>query len=408
MRKALTVEPATAVPSAVGSVPRERSMGPTSNPFVWIGDEDKLVLSDVLAEWRAIAQGAPPILTPEFVLPTARLLGLREIVLCGARRAGTLVAALPMVRHGRTLHALRSEHTPRIDLVGETSSVAAVWGALQQAGAWDLIELQSVPADSPLAVTLPALAAADGCEVRVRETSRPPWFLVDGIEQRIHRRFRGDMRRLERQLGGVELERVTAFDRGAIDEVLRLEAAAWKGVAGTAITCDAKLTRFYETIAQLFAARGALSIAFLRARGVRIAAQFALEDATTRYLMKVGYDPAYAHYGPGQLLVRETAADAARRGLQRYDLMGKDTPWKTKWTDLARPHVQVRLYAPSMLGRVRHFVHEVARPMAGSALRALRGKHGRDTHPHGTTDETGHAAYVDETAKAARGRNSAS
>jgi CelD/BcsL family acetyltransferase involved in cellulose biosynthesis len=243
---------------------------------------------------------------------------------------------------------------------------------VRDAGGWDLIEIQAVPADSPLAVILPKLAIADRCEVQVGETSRAPWFLVDGIEQRIHRRFRGDMRRLERQMGGVELERVVTFDRRAIEDVLRLEAAGWKGSAGTAIACNAELARFYTAIARVFARRGGLSIAFLRMRGVRIAAQFALEDATTRYLMKVGYDPAYAHFGPGQLLVRETASDAARRGLLRYDMMGQATPWKTKWTDLVRPHVQVRIYAPSALGRARYFVHEVARPLAGGALRALR------------------------------------
>jgi CelD/BcsL family acetyltransferase involved in cellulose biosynthesis len=178
-------------------------------------------------------------------------------------------------------------------------------------------------------------------------------------------------------MGGVELERIVTFDRRAIEDVLRLEAAGWKGAAGTAIACDAELARFYMAIARIFSRRGGLSMAFLRSRGVRIAAQFALEDATTRYLMKVGYDPAFAHFGPGQLLVRETASDAARRGLLRYDMLGQDTPWKTKWTSLVRPHVQVRIYAPSALGRARYLVHEVARPLAGGALRALRAGHAR-------------------------------
>jgi CelD/BcsL family acetyltransferase involved in cellulose biosynthesis len=331
----------------------------------------------VLNQWRGLARGAAPMLTPEFALLTARLLGKRQILLFGALRAGSLVAALPMVRQGRKLVAVRGAHTPRVDLVGETNSVAAIWRGLREAGGWDLIEMEAVPADSPLAVMLPRLAAADRCEVRVRVTSRAPWFLVDGIEQRIHRRFRGDMRRLERQMGGVELERVATFDRSVIKDVLRLEAAAWKGAAGTAIACHGELARFYVAIARIFARRGGLSIDFLRARGVRVAAQFALEDTTTRYLMKVGYDPAYAHFGPGQLLVRETASDAARRGLQRYDMMGQDTPWKTKWTNLVRPHVQMRVYAPSAFGRARYFVHEVARPLAGGALRTLRGKHTR-------------------------------
>ena len=180
------------------------------------------------------------------------------------------------------------------------------------------------------------------------------------------------MRRLERQLGGVELERIATYDRAALREVLRLEAAAWKGAVGTAIACDERLARFYGALARVFGARGRLTMAFLRARGKRIAALFALEDASTFYLMKTGYDPEFAHYGPGQLLVRETAADAASRGLTRYDLMGRDTPWKLKWTDTARVHVEVLVYAPTARGRAQYFVRDVARPLAGRALRAAR------------------------------------
>jgi CelD/BcsL family acetyltransferase involved in cellulose biosynthesis len=344
----------------------------TGRPYVASVERRNSAFARVFAEWQTLARGAAPMLAPEFALLTARLLGDREILLFGARRGDALVAALPMVRRGRTLLTVRGEHTPRVDLVGDRAALPALWRALRDAGGWDVLEMQAVPADSPLAIALPKLAALDRCKVVVRETSRAPWFFVEGIEQRIHRRFRGDMRRLERQVGGVELEQVVTPDHGAMRDMLRLEAAAWKGAAGTAIACSAELSSFYRAIARLFARRGELSIAFLRTRGIRIAGQFALEDTNTRYLIKVGYDPEYAHFGPGQLLVRETASDAARRGLRRYDLLGQDTPWKTKWTDLVRPHVRVRVYAPSALGRARHFVREVARPLGGDALRALR------------------------------------
>ncbi len=342
-------------------------------PFAVVIDRKSRASVEALAEWRALARGVAPLVTPDFVLLTARLLGERDVTLFGARRGGAITAALPMARRGRTLRAVHGAHTPRVDLIGEPASIPALWCALSESGGWDVLELCAVPSDSPLSQMLPELARADRCRVRVRETSRAPWFLVDGIEQRIHRRFRGDMRRLERQMGGVELERITAFDRAALADILRLEAAAWKGAAGTAIACDPRLGAFYAALARVFARKGGLSLAFLRARGARIAGQFALEDATTFHLMKVGYDPEYAHFGPGQILVRETAADAASRGLRRYDMLGQDTAWKMKWTNEVRPHVEMTIYAPSPAGRVHHFVREVARPLAGRALRHVRG-----------------------------------
>ncbi len=364
----------TAVESCASVAERRITLVPAEKPepFAIPIDRKNHAFADELAAWHALSRGATPLIGPDFILLTARLLGEREVTLFGARRGGLLTAALPMVRHGRALRTVHGDHTPRMDVVGDAGSIPALWRAMCEAKGWDVLELRAVPADSPLAVMLPELARQERFDVRVRETSRPPWFLVDGIEQRIHRRFRGDMRRLERQMGGVELERVASFDRGALQDVLRLEAAAWKGAAGTAIACNPRLSRFYTALARVFARKRQLSLNFLRARGVRIAAQFALEDATTFHLMKVGYDPEYAHFGPGQILVRETAADAARRGLVRYDMLGQDTAWKMKWTSEVRPHVQITMYAPSPGGRVYHFVREIARPLAGRALRRVR------------------------------------
>lgn len=180
------------------------------------------------------------------------------------------------------------------------------------------------------------------------------------------------MRRLERQLGGIELESIRHFDRAALREFFRLEAMGWKREAGTAIALDPRLIAYYGAIARVFARRGQLAIAFLRARGERIAGCIALEDDASFYLLKIAYDPSYAHYGPGQLLVRETAFDAGRRGLRLYDLLGRDSPYKMKWTDQVRPHLELRIYASSLRARTRHCVREIARPAVGRVLRGFR------------------------------------
>lgn len=346
------------------AVPLARSANATRAPWI--------------AAWRRMNDAAAPYLLPEFPLLAARLAAEREPILFVAADGTDVRAVLPLARRDRTLVALRTDHTPRFDFAGDPEALPTVWRAIRGAQGWDVLELRGVPADSPLATALPELARADGCAVHLVETHRAPWFEVGGIEERLHRRFRGDMRRLERQLGGVELERISSFDRAALGDLFRLEGAAWKGAAGTAIACDPKLVHFYTTLARVFARQGRLTLAFLRAHGKRIAAQIALEDRSTYYLLKVGYDPEYAHYGPGQILVRETAADAHRRGLRRYDMMGKATPWKLKWTDAARPHVSLTVYAPTARGQAARFVQRVAKPVIRRAWASLRRS---ETHP---------------------------
>jgi CelD/BcsL family acetyltransferase involved in cellulose biosynthesis len=344
---------------------------------------------ETLSQWSQLGRLGPPLLAPELTLLTARLLREPEPLLVGASRRGTLVAALALARRGRTLHALRSDHTPRVDAIGDSRAAPTLWQAIRTIDHWDTLELHGVPADSFLARELPALARAEGCRVYVREVSRAPWFEVQGIEQRIHRRFRGDMKRLERQLGGVELERIAVFDRAALRDLSRLEAASRQA---TAIASEARLVSFYAATARVFARRGQLTLAFLRARGLRIAGCFALEDAETFHLVKVAHDPEYARFGPGQLLVRETALDAARRGLARYDLLGKDAACKMKWTDSVRSHVEIRVYPPSLRGRARCWAREVARPMASRAGRSLRALAGA-TPPAKADSQSGPGAH---------------
>jgi CelD/BcsL family acetyltransferase involved in cellulose biosynthesis len=326
---------------------------------------------EAYVQWARLARDNSPLLAAELSLLTARLIREERPLLAAVTRRGAMVAALPLARRGRTLVALRSDHTPRVDAVGDPRATAALWQAVRRLDGWDTLELRGVPSDSPLALQLPELTRADGCRAYAREISRAPWFEVEGIEQRIHRRFRGDMRRLERQLGPIELERVASFDRRALNDLLRLEALGWKGEVGTAIACESRLVRFYAATARVFASRGQLTLGFLRAHGKRIAGCFALEGAGTFHLIKIAHDPAYAHFGPGQLLIRETAQDACRRGLTRYDLLGRDTAYKLKWTDRVRAHVELRIYRPSLRGRARQWTREVARPLAGRALRAV-------------------------------------
>jgi CelD/BcsL family acetyltransferase involved in cellulose biosynthesis len=373
MQNRIAVEPRGSAFTGPSSERTRATASAGSVPVVLPLGHGRRALAHAIDAWRRVAAAASPLLAPDLALLTARLLPPgAEPWLVATRHAGKFTAALPLARQGRTLVALRTDHTPRVDFVGDAASLPALWRAMLEVDGWDRLELRGVPADSPLVQRLPDLARRSGFRAYVREVGRAPCFDVRGIEQRIHRRFRGDMRRLERQLGGIEFERITAFDRSALRDLVRLEASGWKGEAGSAIGCDAKLVRFYAAIGRVFARRGQFTLAFLRARGQRIAGCFALEDASTFHLLKIAYDQDFAHFGPGQLLVRETAADAERRGLSTYDMLGKEAPYKMKWTDQARVHVELVFYAPTLRGRALHWARECARPLAGDALRRLR------------------------------------
>jgi CelD/BcsL family acetyltransferase involved in cellulose biosynthesis len=334
---------------------------------------DRGTIRPLLRQWTALAESGSPFVSPAFFLLTARHLAPGEPLFAGCTRAGALAGALPLLRRGRELVALASDHTQRFDYVGDPEALDALWEALRTLRGWDILRLARVPEASPLAARLPDLAARSGGHAVVTPHLYSPRFSLEGFEARLARKFRTELRRTAKKLEGLAFERVAGFDHGALRDALAIEAMSWKGTAGTAIASDPRTLRFYTTLARLYAAKGALTIAFLRANGRRIAMQLALEQGGTYYLLKPSFDPAFADYGPGQLLMNEVAEDARARGLLQCDLLGKDDAWKRKWSDDLQAHVRVDVYAPTALGRARYAL-ETMRASLADATRPLRAR----------------------------------
>jgi CelD/BcsL family acetyltransferase involved in cellulose biosynthesis len=85
-------------------------------------------------------------------------------------------------------------------------------------------------------------------------------------------------------------------------------------------------------------------LCFLRIGDRIAAAQLAVESDERFWLLKIGYDEAFARYSPGNLLMRETVRYAANRGLLSYEFLGTPEQWTRMWTDRIRACVSIRAY----------------------------------------------------------------
>jgi CelD/BcsL family acetyltransferase involved in cellulose biosynthesis len=156
-------------------------------------------------------------------------------------------------------------------------------------------------------------------------------------------------RRAERQ-GEVTAEVVTPRPDqlpALLEEVYRVEAAGWKGRAGTALACDDRRRAFFTSFAERAADVGMLRLAFLRIGERTAAVQLAAESAGRYWLLKVGYDEQFGRASPGTLLMLETVRYAASRGLTTFELLGTSEPWTRAWTASERKCVALRAYPPS-------------------------------------------------------------
>lgn len=291
------------------------------------------------------ADGEPIAIAP-FMRATERI--------CGARH--------------RCLRFLANDHTPRSDFIVAARSAdayAAICKFLMaQSADWDVLQLRDVPSDSRTLQELTSHAEQYGFLSGIRRSADSPvlpttfgWDrYMESLPPKRRWFLRNRLKRLS-QRGRVSLETVTGGTDllDALEDGYRLEAAAWKEKAGTAIRCRPEIRRFYTSLAQRSAARGWLRLQFLKVDERRVAFAYCLAYEQRMYLLKPGFDPEYAAFSPGTLLCYLALQDVYASGFVAYDFLGYDDSWKRQWANQSMGHSTVFLYADRPLTRLDHY-----------------------------------------------------
>ncbi len=189
---------------------------------------------------------------------------------------------------------------------------------------------------------------------------------------------RSDFRRAQRKAaeqGALSFEVLTPTPEELeplLAEAYRVEAACWKGAEQSALACDVKRGEFFRHYTAVAAGRGILRLCFMRLNGQAVAMQLAIECGQRFWLLKIGYDEAYARCSPGTLLMLHTLRYAAERGLAAYEFLGASQPWTHMWTDTHEQCVALRAY-PQRPSALAALVCDGARH-AGIALQNRLGK----------------------------------
>lgn len=268
----------------------------------------------------------------------------------------------------RLMEFVSNVYTDRFDLIltrRPQEACTAIWKhLLTQKRLWDVVQLCQLPAGSRTLEELPRLAIADGFLTGTWRSLDSPFInLTDGWEaylKRLSSNQRHNVRRwLNRlsRLGEVKLEVITSGEQldAALNDGLRIEAAAWKSQSGTAILCQPELKRFLTQLAEATSRTGVLRLIFLRVGQIRIAFAYALCYRNKLFVLKAGYDPQYAPYSPYNLLCYLVFRDACERGLAEYEFLGGSDSWKLHWTKQTRPHYWLYVFSTSLRSRLLHY-----------------------------------------------------
>ena len=318
-----------------------------------------------------------PFLTHEWICAWWEAFGaLRDLRIFAVYAGETCIAIAPLMLERsplfhipvRTLELIGNEHTPRSGFLiaeREEEVYRALLGAFRERGEpWEMVLLPRLAEDTQTLKSVERIARDAGMQTGVWRAQSSPKLSLQGdwpsylqsLRPKQRTNLRNRLNRLKR-IGAVELEQVSGGEalQGALDDGLRIEAAAWKGRASTAIGSRPDSNSFYRRFAEYAAKRSWLSLAFLKVGGKRIAFNYGVRFRGVHYLLKQGYDPEHSAASPSQVLCALMLEDDFQRGLRGVDFLGADEPWKLEWTTESRGHSWLYLFHPGLRTWPLHF-----------------------------------------------------
>jgi len=296
-----------------------------------------------LAGWeRLVARAAEPnpFFEPWYLLPSLHQWGERVVVAAWfheGRLAGLMPLARPQRYYGHPVpHATGWLHANAfcgVPLIA-AGQEEAFWQTLlahcdARAGRALFLHLPQLPADGPVFAALGrALARSGRMHYLAAQENRA--MLTGGtsaaayLEASMSAKKRKELRRQHNRLaeeGTLAFERVEGAE-GIADwtaEFLALEAAGWKGEAGSALASAPDTAALFEAALAGAAAAGRLERLALRLDGRAIAMLANFLTAPGAYSYKTAFDEAYARFSPGMLLQLENLALLERDGIRWAD-----------------------------------------------------------------------------------------
>ena len=121
---------------------------------------------------------------------------------------------------------------------------------------------------------------------------------------------------------------------GELDRAFELEAAGWKGEAGTAIDSTKETALFYRSVASAYHRLGELRLSTIALDGELAAFDLCLLHSGRVWTLKTSYNESYPRLSPGNVLLLLEIERSFELGLEAVELLGGFEDYKL---DPSRP-----------------------------------------------------------------------
>jgi CelD/BcsL family acetyltransferase involved in cellulose biosynthesis len=254
-----------------------------------------------------------------------------------------------------------------------------------------IIHLELVPEDAPTLASALAVASELGWTAAIEPTCRSPWrtlpSIQEGWDNGLKSKFKANLRNREQRLAKVgdvrfEVARGPEHLARAMELFYQLEASGWKGQKQTSIRQRPQVRRFYDAV--VAGAPEDFWMPILSVDDKPIAAQFIRVCGATVYLLKIGFDPEFSPYSPGQLITARVMDYSIAHGCKTFDFLGEEMTWKMDWNPKLRTLCRAIFFAPALAGRCAYWSRVGFREL----LKKVPGLHAfvRRTRKHSATE----------------------
>lgn len=189
---------------------------------------------------------------------------------------------------------------------------------------------------------------------------------VRGMEEMLEsfsENFQGNLRKARNkvtQAGNVRFEWVQepAALESAFEQFLQVEASGWKGEAGTAIAQDSVLRNFYHNLIREFAPRGQCALHLMFVGDTPIGGQFCLLNHESCYLLKIGYDQAFKHFAPGNMLMEQLVRHFENSHVVSKINLITGMEWHNNWRPVPATIMNYLLFNLTSRGLLAYTLHQ--------------------------------------------------
>lgn len=301
---------------------------------------------DALDErWDAVAtaSGAPVFRRGSFLRATARVEATDNVVVTLAEHGRRLVVGSAWVLDGACLRWLGEGPGDYLgpviaggtDAGTATAAIAASVRAVLAATDARAVRMAHVPDATGMAS---ALTRVPGLHVTTLRRTVAPTMDMSEADQAVRKKsLKRHDNRLQRE-GDVRFDGWRSPDDVAarIDDLIALHRRRWDATPTPSEFGDARVRARFVEMALALAGDGVVRLHELRVDGTLVAAHLGFVDGARFVWYKPAFDPAWARWSPGEVLLRRLIMAAADEDVDEFDFTVGDEAFKLRFATRMR------------------------------------------------------------------------